>query len=173
MPAQPPPQAWVGNTGPIYGTQSSHVWAAGQVDPRQVIDSLKSHSLWRFSVFGNVALQILYGTQATQQINALAPCVFFLPGQVVVLATPRNAEGTTCHVTLTPVWGQNRSHCRALLDATGGALAFSPDAVRFVALVASTLTVAGIAVAVPALAECPLVTGSVLNTGTGFQEFEA
>jgi hypothetical protein len=48
-----------------------------------------------------------------------------------------------------------------------------PGAVDFFALTASTLTISGAAVVVPALQIVPLVSGSTLDTGSGFQEFEA
>jgi hypothetical protein len=169
-PAQPPPLGSVGNTGGVYGTQSSKVWAPGDVTPIQVCDVLKATALWRFSAFGRVRIHISYGTRANRQLIALqAPVVITLPGQFTATATPIDDQGAECRVTLTQATAGARSQARKL--ATGPEN-LADDAIDFVALNACTLTIAGVAVAVPALGVVPLVAGSVLNSGNGFQEFE-
>jgi hypothetical protein len=170
MPAQPPPQGAVGNTGIVYGTQQSTIWKPGATDSRQVCDALKPPALWRFSAFGRVTITIDYGTRANRKILSLrAPVVITLPGQFTATATPLDAEGAECRVTLTQATAGARSQARKVAT---GPVDLSDDAVDFVALNACTLTIAGIAVAVPALQIVPLVAGSVLNTGSGYQEFE-
>lgn len=169
-PAQPPPAGSVGNTGVVYGTQQRAIWAPGDTKARQVCDVIKATALWRFSAFGNVTITIDYGTRDNRKILELqAPVVITLPGQFTATATPLDAEGAECRVTLTQATAGARSQARRL--ATGPET-LSPDAVDFFALDACTLTISGVAVAVPALAIVPLVAGSVLNTGNGFQEFE-
>ncbi len=173
-PADAPPFGALNGTGEIYGTQSSHTWAAGQTDTREICDVTKAPALWRLSVFGNVLVSIGYGTNGNRQIlNLQAPCVITLPGQFTARATPRDNAGTSCVVTLTQATAGALSQARKLADAAGGAVALDEGACRYVALTASTLTISGVAVAVPALAVVPLVSGAVLNTGSGFQEFEA
>jgi hypothetical protein len=173
-PAQQQPRGAVGNTGVIYGTQQRAVWQPGATDARQVCDALKPQSLWRFSVFGRVSVTLDYGTQANRGIvNLLAPLVITIPGQFTATATPLDAEGVEAVVTLTQATAGARSLARNVLNAGAGpALAFDLGAVSYVALTASTLTISGVAVVVPALGIVPLVSGSVLNTGAGFQEFE-
>jgi hypothetical protein len=177
QPAMPPAPGSVGNTGKVHGTQSRRDWAAGETDARMVCDALKADCLWRFSAFGAVYITILYGTLATRQIFRLqAPVVMTIPGQFLATAQPINPEhtGVSCDITLTPATAsEGTEHARAFVTAGGGAVALELGAVRFVALTASTLTISGAAVAVPALSAVPLVAGSTLNTGSGFQEFEA
>jgi hypothetical protein len=160
----------VGNTGVIYGTQQSAIWQPGDTRARQVCDTLKAGALWRFSAFGRVTITIDYGTQGNRKLLELrAPVVLTLPGQFTATAQPLDDAGAECRVTLTQATAGARSQARK--PATGP-IALSDDAVSFVALDACALTIAGVAVAVPALQAVPLVAGSVLTSGTGFQEFE-
>ena len=175
-PAQQQPFGYQGNSGVIYGTQQRAVWHAGENDERQVLDITKAQALWRVSLFGPFSVTIQYGTQGTHQIlSLLAPVVMTFPGQVTITAKPLSAEGErVCVVTLTQATAGARSIARKLANAGAGpAVTLDPDAVDFFALNACTLTISGVAVAVPALSVVPLVSGSVLNTGAGFQEFEA
>lgn len=168
------PQAEVGNTGVIYGTQQRAIWAPGQSEEREVCNALKPGALWRLSVFGRVTVRIGYGTQATRSIALVqAPVVLSIPGQFTAYAKPLNDQGAECQVTLTQATAGARAIARRFVTAALGAVDLDDDAVDFWALVASTLTISGQAVAVPALAIVPLVSGAVLNTGAGFQEFEA
>lgn len=170
-PAAPPPQEAVGNTGKIYGTQARVVWDPGDVDPRGVCDSIKALSLWRFSAFGRVTVTISYGTQGTREIRLLrTPLVMTIPGQFTATATPIDNFGTVCTVTLTPATAGSPSIARRFVSASG---VLDDDAVAFTALTAANLTVAGVAVTASALQIVPLVAGSVLNSGSGFEEFEA
>jgi len=170
MPAQPPPQRAVGNTGVIYGTQQSTIWQPGKTDARQVCDAMKPAAMWRFSAFGRCTITIDYGTQGNRKIFALrAPVVITLPGQFTATATPIDDQGAECRVTLTQATAGARSQARNLAT---GPVALSDDAVDFFALDACSLTIAGVVVAVPALQIVPLVAGSVLTSGSGFQEFE-
>lgn len=170
--AEPQPCGYAGNTGPIYGTQQKATWKVGQTDARQVCDALKCDALWRLSVHGNVTVKISYGTQGTREISLQAPVVLTIPGQFTATATPNDGNGAECVVTLTQATAGARAIARRFVAAPAGDVTLDPDAVDFFALVASTLTVSGQAVAVPALAIVPLVSGAVLHTGSGFQEFE-
>lgn len=176
-PAVPPPPGALGNDGEVYGIQSRREWAVGEFDARVVCDAVRPAALWRFSCFGPVYVTIIYGTGATRQVQRLqAPVVITIPGQFVAQAQPTDpahAAPVSCEVALTQATAGARAHARRFITAAGGAVAFSDDAVQFVAFVNSTLTISGAAVAVPALATVPLVAGSLLNTGSGFQEFEA
>lgn len=174
-PAQREARGWNGNTGETYGTQQFAEWEAGDVGPRQLCDVLKAEFTWRFSAFGPVSITIGYGTRGNGSIlNLLAPVVLTIPGQFTATATPLGSQGKrVCEVTLTKATAGARSIARKLADATGGAVALDVGAVDYWALTASTLTVAGVAVVAPALTIVPLVAGATLNTGSGFQEFEA
>jgi len=169
-PAQPPPRGSLGNTGVVYGTQQSTIWKPGAVDARQVCDAIKAGALWRFSAFGRVSITIDYGTLGNRKIlSLLAPVVISLPGQFTATATPIDDQGAECRVTLTQATAGARSHARKLAT---GPVSLSDDAVSFVALDACALVIAGVAVAVTASQIVPLVAGSVLTSGSGFQEFE-
>jgi hypothetical protein len=173
-PAQQQPRGAVGNTGVVYGTQSLATWAPGDVTAKQVCDALKPAALWRFSAFGHVLIRIDYGTLANRRIlNLRAPLVLTIPGQFTAEATPLDGNGAECRVTLTQATAGARSIARGFVDAGGGAVALDEGATDYWALTNSTLTIAGVAVAVPALSIVPLVSGAVLNTGSGFQEFES
>lgn len=178
VPVSGPPErhnfGQAGNTGIIYGTQSFAIWAPGETQPKQVCDTLKCDALWRFSAFGRVTIRIEYGTQVTREIFVLqCPVVMTLPGQFTATATPLDDEGADCKVTLTQATAGARAIARRFITAPAGAVNLDRDAVDYFALTASTLTISGAAVVVPALSVVPLVSGSVLNTGSGFQEFEA
>lgn len=168
--AQPPPQRAVGDTGVVYGTQQSTIWRPGATDARQVCDAMKPAALWRFSAFGRVSITIDYGTLGNRKILALlAPVVIALPGQFTATATPLDDQGAECRVTLTQATAGARSQARKLAT---GPVSLSDDAVSFIALNACSLVIAGIVVAVTASQIVPLVAGSVLTSGSGFQEFE-
>lgn len=170
QPAQPPPMGSVGNTGEIYGTQQSAKWAVGDTRAKQVCDSLKATALWRLSVFGNVLVTIQYGTRSNREfVRLMAPVVITLPGQFTAYAEPLDDQGASCTVTLTQATAGARSQARKLVT---GPATFDQDAVDYFALSASNLVISGVAVAVPALAIVPLVSGSSLVNGSGFQEFE-
>jgi hypothetical protein len=196
-PAQPPPQEAVGNTGRIYGTQARMVWDPGQIDPRVVCDSIKALSLWRFSAFGRVTVTIGYGTQGTREISSLrTPLVLTIPGQFTATATPIDSLGTICTVTLTPATAGTRSIARRFVTTTLAAtlsaqleqatepgnedrhhhvhpVNLDDDAAYFYALTPASLTIAGIPVYATPFQTLPLVAGSILMSGAGFQEFEA
>lgn len=169
-----PPGAPVGDMGAEYGIQSFRQWAAGELDARQVLDVRKADALWRISIVGNVIATFDYGTSHNRALLALqAPVVITIPGQVTVTATPRDDLGTTCVVTLTQATAGALSNARKFVARGAVDVALDEAACRYFALTASTLTISGAAVVVPALSVVPLVAGSVLTAGSGFQEFEA
>lgn len=169
-----PPGAPVGNMGPQYGTQQSATWAAGDVVPRQLVDVRKAGLLWRVSIFGPVLVTISYGTSKNRPIVDLqAPVVMTIPGQFTATATPLTDEGAKAVVTLTEASAGALSQARKVAVRGAADVALDEGAVRYFALTASTLTISGVATVVPALGSVPLVAGSVLTAGSGFQEFEA
>ena len=175
-PAQREAPGWNGNTGEVYGTQLFAIWRPGETKPIQICDTVKAEYTWRFSAFGPVTLVISYGTRGNRTLlNLQAPVVLTLPGQFTATATPFGATDVerVCECTLTKATAGARSVARKLADSTAGAVALDLGAVDYWALTASTLTISGVAVVVPALSIVPLVSGAVLNTGIGFQEFEA
>lgn len=169
-----PAGAPVGNMGADYGIQVFGIWAPGDVVPKDLIDVTRADALWRISAFGNVTLTLGYGTTRKRSIVAMqAPLVMTVPGQLTLIATPRDDLGTSCTVTLTEATAGAVSNARKFVARGATNVALDDGAVRYFALTASTLTISGAAVVVPALSFVPLVAGSVLTSGSGFQEFEA
>lgn len=183
-PWDPPPQGT--SNLPFYGEQRTAKWAppaagyALDAKEKEIVDMAEpTPYLWRVSAFGaGVYLRIVYGTRATLATLDFVrtPFVGNFPGRVTIYARPIDPTLESGAVTCTPTVTQasaGRSELRALIDASGGNVAFHPDAVRFVALLASTATIAGVTpVAIAALSTVPLVAGATLLTGVGFQEFE-
>lgn len=169
-----PPGAPVGRMGPQYGIQQAARWAAGDVTPRQIVDTLKAAALWRVSIFGSVLVTISYGSSKARPIVELqAPVVLSIPGQFTATARPLDDQGATAIVTLTEATAGGISQARKVVVRGVANVALDEGAVRYFALTASTLTIGGVASVVPANSSVPLVAGSVLTAGSGFQEFEA
>lgn len=174
-PASAVPNPLANNTGRQYGFQQSRTIAAGDARPQPVIDEVRADFVWRFSVFGRVFVRVTYGTNMTRQfVDLLAPVVMTIPGQLNVEVRSVDPDvDTPFSVTVTQATGGARAIARSALDAGAGAVALSDDAAFYTALSASTLTIAGLPVSVAASLTVPVVAGSTLLTGTGFQEFEA
>ncbi len=163
--------------GPQVGTQSSQVWQPHDPpDSRPVLSVMRAPHLWRVTALGtNVKLLISYGTSANKRlVDILTPCRITLPGSVDIYAQPavigELGNAADVKVTLTPVTsGCCESECRKVVRF-GDVL--DVDAVRFVALENSGVTINGIAVALTTLQSVSLIAGSVLTSGAGFLEFE-
>lgn len=171
QPARPP----VGNMGPQYGIQASKTWAPNDGKRKQLCDAVRPDALWRLSVFGAVYVSILYGSSKAREIALLqAPVVITIPGQFEAYAEPIDvAAGAMALVALTQATAGALSQARKFVSRVGADVTLDVGAVRFFALAASTLTISGLVVNVPALQAVPIVVGSVLTNGSGFQEFEA
>lgn len=157
-----------------YGLQSTEAWAAGEVDERPVIDTVPhpDAGAWRVSIVGDVTLRVEWGSGPNKTIADMdSPAAMILPGQCTVYAKPRTGAGARVRVTLAPSWSGLQHDFRRLVDATAGAIAIDPEFGFYQALTASTVSVRGTAVAVPALAILPLVSGSTLTAGVGYLEF--
>lgn len=161
--------------GPTYGNQSKESWLIGQVDSRPILDSnFRPPALWRATAFGeNVTLTVRYGPKCTKVLTGLQPplrAVF--PGLVQIEAVPVDPSlPAHAECTLTMVSsGLGESDCRKLVTVAG---AFSPDATRFRATVASIVSIGGIVNCSLAVAQSiPLIAGSSLTSGAGFLEFD-
>lgn len=153
-----------------YGIQSRREWTAADVEPKDIVDALRSEYVWRVSAIGaNVELQLHYGTQGTLVVpNIRVPFVGVVPGQVTLRAQ-KVAAGAPANVLVT------------LTAATGGlpvvrTVIPAPQALpnntsQYTALTASTLTVAGIAgIAVAVGASLPIVAPSAVTAGAGIAE---
>jgi hypothetical protein len=173
-PAAPyPPRPPVGDMGKEYGIQQFGRWAAGDVTPKQLIDVRRADLLWRISCFGPVVFTLAYGTTKKREIADLqSPLIITVPGQLSLTATPlaHPDSDVSCIVTLTEASAGALSNARKYTDTVG---ALDAGAVRFVALEATSLNVAGQVVVLATSQFVPLVAGSVLVSGSGFQEFEA
>jgi hypothetical protein len=166
------PQARAGDAGTPHGWQQSRTIPAGDAREQPCIDEVNAEFLWRFSVFGRVLVRVVYGTSSTREyVDLQAPVVMTVPGKLCVSVRAADPEeDTPFTVTCTPATGGARSQARRLVDS---AVDFSDDAVSFVALVASTLTVGGQAVTLATGQSVPLIAPSSLVSGAGFEEFEA
>ena len=181
VPAYPVPPNALGNGASAeslvapYGEQIQVQWLAGDRSTKSLL-SLQMPPfgmVWRVSLFGAVTFKVTYGTRATRTLAGFqAPSVFTSPGKVQIDATPTTGEGALANVAVSQASGGARALLRRFITAPAGDVNIQPEAVNFLALVASSLTTSGQIVAVPALSECPLVAGSVLHSGAGFQEFE-
>jgi hypothetical protein len=143
-------------------------WEAGDERPQQLLDATRAEQNWRVSCIGPVAIELIYGTRATLKLDAWAPLVADIPGQVALYARPLDpSTPTIARCTLTPSASPGAAFARSVASVPGPL----PDAAgAFFALTPSTLTVAGIPITVPALTEVPLVASSILNSGSGLLE---
>ncbi len=151
-----------------YGQQQKEVWAAADQIARPLLDAEPNGELWRLSVIGDVLITVAWGTGARRVLELDAPLVADLPGYVSVIAAPRTSGGATAQVTLTRSSGAGPQEMRRAILVPG---ALHDDATRFVAFVASTVTIRGVGVVLAPGESIPLVSGSVLTAGSGFQEF--
>ena len=151
---------------------------------RPAIDSVNRRDipLWRLSA---IALQptqlwrlrLIYGTSSSIEIqNIRAPLVAYVPGSVQLYALPiGQTAAVNLYVSLKPAFGYNLQHVRSILDNQGGgaALDIPPSGVRFTALVASTVNMAGAAIALGVNASL-LITGpaTLAIGGLGIVEHE-
>lgn len=166
------PQAHAGDGGTPYGWQQARTIAAGDATEYHVIDAgVNAESFWRFSVFGRVLVRVVYGTSKTRELVDLqAPVVMAVPGKAAVYVRSADDENAVeFSVTLTKAFSCCLSQARRLVNV---ASSLSDDAVRFVALAATTLTVGGQAVSLTAGQSVPLVAPSSLTAGAGFEEFD-
>jgi len=152
--------------GQFPGThQQPQIWPAGDLSRRTVLDlpACASSHLWDVALHGeNVHLEIRWGTCSQLEVNAALPFRAGLPGKVQVFAYPRSTAGARVVPVALETLGP--PVCRAQqVYPTAGALPEYVTRVR--AVVASTLTVAGQAVALVAGAEMAIAGGADLLTG--------
>lgn len=155
------------HTVPPYGIQSRRTWTAADIEPKELIDALRSEFVWRVSVVGlNLQLALQYGTQGTIVIAGLRlPFEAYIPGQVSLIGSKVDpAQPASAIITLTAATG-GRPVVRQFIPAPQ---ALPENAHLFTALAASTLTVAGIAgIAVAAGATLNLISPSSVTAGAG------
>lgn len=153
-----------------YGIQTRRTWTAADVEPKDLIDAMRSEYLWRASAFGeNVQLSLQYGTQGTISLAGIRlPFEAFIPGQVSLTATKVDpAAPANITVTLTAATGGVPT-VRSFIPAPA---ALPANGRLYTALTASTLTIAGVAgVAVAAGASIPLIAPSAVTAGSGILE---
>jgi len=164
--------------GYVHGIQRIGTWKAGENKPLDLIDEILAPNLWRVTAFGpeNMKADLLYGTSATIRASGLAlPLRVSVPGQVALICYPVSEEHETLEVrvTVTPATSGGLIELCSIVTRVGADVPLDPNAFRFTALTASTLTIRGTAVVVSALSSVRLVAGSVLTGGTGYQEFDA
>ncbi len=169
--------AWNGDPQLPHGIQASQIWQAGDRDPRGIIDvQTLAGSVWRVSVFGTrVKLSVEFGTSRRVFFeNIRTPMVLYLPGRVIVTATPLPTDegifiGASAQPTCTPSTG-GRPSARYLI---GGAQAIPDTASRFRATDAATVLLGGVTpITLAASQSIPLIAGSSLTAGDGYVEFE-
>lgn len=181
IPGSPAP--WSGapdpdNRGPQYGQQARWTWGVSETGPVQVLaGAMRADSLWRVTVRGkSIKCDIQYGTSSQRRINGLlAPLVIFVPGAFDLYVGPEGINGQDAEaiVSVTPVSNSGIACARRIV--AGGPFALNPDAKSYFALTDSVVSIHGgtAVVPVPALSSIPLVAGSSLTSGTGYEEYEA
>jgi len=177
VPASPgpawPPASPMHNTGKSHGIQLFPKWAPGETKKKGLVDDLRAANLWRLVIVGGSAMRvdIKFGTEKTITLTGLSlPLRCSVPGQLTVEAYPFEAQDTeqSVRATLTPATSGGLIEMRR--PAAVGA--FADEAFAYFALTASVLNIRGIVTAVAALQRVPLLAGSSLTSGDGYEEFD-
>lgn len=167
-----------------YGFQATARFLPTDAKPKQVVDAMNRFrlSLWRVAAHPAEPgvrwdLRLIYGTASTLSLNNIeAPLVAYVPGNLQLYALPvSRPEGQTVaiHVSLKPVNGYNLQHVRTRAVAGISPVDLPGSGVRFTALAASTVTVAGVAVVLAAGQTLPLMAPAILGAGgSGIVEHE-
>lgn len=154
-----------------FGFQSRESWDVGKIDERPIL-SCMAHPVggsWRVTIVGDLKVKAIWGSLGTRNLVEMdAPVIATFPGKVDIFVCPRTDQGATALVTVAPAWSGEQRDFRRLVTTPQN---IPDDFAIYRALTASVVTVRGIAVNVPALATLPLVSGSVLTSGTGYLEF--
>jgi hypothetical protein len=163
-------RAWLTDPWPAIGVQRRVDWAAGDVRPVQIVDKTPGPSLWRVSVVGDVRLRCSFGSGPGRVLELDAPAELTLPGQLAIQATPRLAVATVAIVTLTLATADGRCWARTLETADLAGTPLPDSAGALTALTALALLVRGVAVALVAGDQIPVVTGTVITAGHAIVE---
>jgi len=172
-PALPYPQP-SNEIGEAYGIQCKHTWKPGKVERFPVFDQIRAKNLWRMVLYGSPAVRvdIGFGSKATFNFLGLSlPLRCTVPGQLSVECYLTEAQDAEQMVggTLTPATSGGLIELRRLVTGT---VALDERAMQYFALTASSVNVRGTVVAVPALSSLPLLSGSTLVSGTGYEELD-
>jgi hypothetical protein len=168
-----PPASREDNTGKSHGIQMFPKWKPGEIQKKGVVDDLRALHLWRLVIVGGAAMRvdIKWGTEKTFTLMGLSlPLRCTVPGQLTVDAYPVVAQETeqSVQATLTPATSGGLIELRR--PAVVGA--FDDRAFGYFALTASVLNIRGVVTAVAALQRVPLLAGSSLTSGDGYEEFD-
>lgn len=160
--------------GKAHGIQLYPKWAPGQTDKKGIVDDLLAANLWRLVIVGGEAMRvdITYGTGKTITLRGLSlPLRCSVPGQLSVEAYPFEAQETqqSVRATLTPATSGGLIEMRRPIV---GAATFADEAFAYLALTASVLNIRGVVTAMAALQRVPLLAGSLLTSGSGYEEFD-
>lgn len=168
-----PPASPMHNTGKSHGIQLFPKWKPGETQKKGLVDNLRAANLWRLVIVGGEAMRvdIKFGTEKTITLMGLSlPLRCSVPGQLTVEAYPVSAQETeqSVRATLTPATSGGLIELRRV--AVVGA--FAEEAFSYFALTASVLNIRGVVTAVAALDRVPLLAGSSLTSGDGYEEFD-
>lgn len=154
-----------------YGFQSKETWEPGNTDERPVLSCMAHDAgAWRVTIVGDLIVKAIWGSLGTRNLVQMdAPVIATFPGKVDIFVRPRTGDGASALVTVAPAYSGEQRDFRRLV--AGPNLPIPADFAVYRALTASVVDVRGTAVAVAALATLPLVSGSVLTSGTGYLEF--
>lgn len=181
LPASPAPWSPGFNTdnkGPKFGQQARWVWGVGEFEPvQQLAGADRANSMWRVTVRGHqIKMNLVYGTSANRNLmGLLAPLILYIPGAFDLYAQPEGVQGKTAEAIVTVTQVSNAGvACARRIVSGGPGLVLHEDAIRYVALADSVVSIHGgtVVVPVPALSSVALVAGSTLTSGTGYEEFE-
>ncbi len=157
--------------GPVpLGQQQAAAWAVGKDDRKPLVTAEPAAALWRVSIFGDVLIDVTWGTVSTFNISgALAPMVATFPGRVSVTAVPRDSSTPTrAMCTLTPASSGQLPVFKALQTTAGP---FPDFTWRVTAIDDVILDIFGTAVALAAGESFPVCDGCELTSGQIFTEF--
>jgi hypothetical protein len=167
--------AWSGagqsSNADSFGFQAREVWVAGETDSRPILSCMAHQGgSWRVSVVGDLTIDAIWGSLGTRRLVTMdTPLVATFAGKVDLSARPRTDQGASAIVTVAPAWSGELRDFRRLIVGAGQPI--EPDWSTYRALTASVVNIRGTVVNVPALSTVPLVSGSVLTSGTGYLEF--
>ncbi len=154
----------------VYGIHQWETWVPGEAEQRPLVNMMPSDWLWFCEVSGfNLRLEVSWGTITRTVRECALPLAASLAGQVNIYGTPLDDSGALAQVAVTKT-SATASVMRSPLITAAGPL--PANASSFTALGAgTTVTVAGVPVAVAPGQTIPLIGAAVLGAGSGFVGF--
>lgn len=173
FPGQPQVQA---------GLQTTVSFAAAlQARETQAVDLVASShvGIWRVSAIASrpvrVNARLIYGTASSFTLeNIRLPLVAYVPGNVQLYVNPEaSPPAEAIHVRVSAkLVSSGTQTVRTFHDATAGAVDLPASVASYTALVAGSVTVEGVAVALGVNQQLKVTAPAVLTAGAGIVEHE-